>query len=392
MKRLAIIGSTGSIGQNTLHVVQQLPDRFEVFALAANRSVKLLAEQVKIFHPRFVALTDGTRVDDFVQSCRELQTPIPEIVTGDEGLRAAASASEVDIVVSGAVGAAGLLPTWVAVQSGKTVALANKESMVLAGELLSKTAAKTGARILPVDSEHCAIDQCLRAGKREEVRRLILTASGGPFRNMPVDEFEQITPQAALNHPTWRMGQRITIDSATLMNKGLEVIEARWLFDIPETRIDILVHPQSIVHSMVEFADGSVIAQLGTTDMRHPIQYALTYPERCASSVPGLDWAAAAKLEFSPPDTSKFPCIRLAYQAIQLGGTAPAVLNAADEVAVQAFLENRIAFTEIPRLIENTLNAHSVDSRVTFENVMSADAWARRHVWAMVAHAKMARS
>jgi 1-deoxy-D-xylulose-5-phosphate reductoisomerase len=209
---------------------------------------------------------------------------------------------------------------------------------------------------------------------------------------MPADEFEQITPQAALNHPTWRMGQRITIDSATLMNKGLEVIEARWLFDIPETRIDILVHPQSIVHSMVEFADGSVIAQLGTTDMRHPIQYALTYPERCASSAPGLDWAAAAKLEFSPPDTSKFPCIRLAYQAIQLGGTAPAVLNAADEVAVQAFLENRIAFTEIPRLIENTLNAHSVDSRVTFENVMSADAWARRHVWAMVAHAKMARS
>jgi 1-deoxy-D-xylulose-5-phosphate reductoisomerase len=392
MKRLAIVGSTGSIGQNTLHVVQHLPQRFEVYALAANRSVDLLAEQVRTFRPKIVALTDGSRQDDLARRCREHGIPAPEILTGDEGLRTVASVPEVDIVVSGAVGAAGLLPTWAAVQAGKTVALANKESMVIAGELLSTTATRTGARILPVDSEHSAIDQCLRAGQRHEVRRLILTASGGPFRNLSPADLEQVTPQAALNHPTWRMGQRITIDSATLMNKGLEVIEARWLFDIPETRIDILVHPQSIVHSMVEFADGSVIAQLGTTDMRQPIQYALTYPERCASSVPGIDWTTQTKLEFNPPDTTTFPCIRLAYRAIQSGGTAPAVLNAADEIAVQAFLENRIAFTDIPRLIENTLNAHSGDSKVTFESVMAADAWARRHVWTMVPHVKMAKS
>jgi 1-deoxy-D-xylulose-5-phosphate reductoisomerase len=392
MKRLAIIGSTGSIGQNTLHVIQHLPDRFEVYALAANRSVETLVDQVKSVRPKVVALADATRLDNFTRACRAQGISIPEVVTGDDGLRSVAGASEVDIVVSGAVGAAGLLPTWVAVQSGKTVALANKESMVLAGELLSTTAAKTGARIIPVDSEHSAIDQCLRSGKRDEVRRLILTASGGPFRNTSAEDFARITPQDALNHPTWRMGQRITIDSATLMNKGLEVIEARWLFDIPETRIDILVHPQSIVHSMVEFVDGSVIAQLGTTDMRQPIQYALTYPERHTSCVPGLDWTTASRLEFTPPDTAKFPCIRFAYQAIQVGGTAPAVLNAADEIAVRAFLDNRIPFTEIPRLIEETLNAHSVDHDVTFETVMAADAWARRHVWGMVPHARMAKS
>jgi 1-deoxy-D-xylulose-5-phosphate reductoisomerase len=392
MKRLTIIGSTGSIGQNTLQVIRHLPDRFEVYALAAHRSVEVLLEQVKSFHPKVVALADETRLDDFMRACQERGIRAPEVVTGSEGLRAVASAPEVDIVVSGAVGAAGLLPTWVAVQAGKTVALANKESMVLAGELLSRTATKTGARIIPVDSEHSAIDQCLRSGKRDEVRRLILTASGGPFRNTSAEDFERITPQDALNHPTWRMGQRITIDSATLMNKGLEVIEARWLFDIPENRIDILVHPQSIVHSMVEFVDGSVIAQLGTTDMRQPIQYALTYPERYPSCVAGLDWTTAARLEFTPPDTTKFPCIRFAYQAIEQGGTAPAVLNAADEIAVRAFLDNRIAFTEIPRLIEDTLNAHSIYHDVTFENVMAADAWARGHVWGMVGRARMAKS
>jgi 1-deoxy-D-xylulose-5-phosphate reductoisomerase len=392
MKRLAIIGSTGSIGQNTLKVVQHLPGRFEVFALAAHSSVSVLAEQIATFSPQVVTLMEAGRLDDLVRHCRERGVRLPEILTAEAGLRAIASAPEVEVVVSGAVGAAGLLPTLVAVEAGKTVALANKESMVLAGELLRKTASRTGARIIPIDSEHSAIDQCLRSGKPDEVRRLILTASGGPFRDTPKDQLPRVTPEDALNHPTWRMGRRITIDSATLMNKGLEVIEARWLFDIPETRVDIIVHPQSIVHSMVEFTDGSVIAQLGTTDMRQPIQYALTWPERLESSVPGIDWTTAGKLEFLPPDKEKFPCVELAYWAIRQGGTAPAVLNAADEVAVQAFLERRIAFTDIPRLIGDSLDAHEAAPAVTFENVMAADAWARRFVSGKVAHARMAKS
>jgi len=392
MKRLAIIGSTGSIGQNTLEVVRHLHDRFEVFALAAHRSVDQLLGQVKSFQPKVVALSDETRIEDFHRGCREQGIRVPEVLTGQEGLRTVASAPDVDIVVSGAVGAAGLLPTWAAVQAGKTVALANKESMVLAGELLSKTAAATGARIIPIDSEHSAIDQCLRSGRHHEVRRLILTASGGPFRNTSVEEFSQITPENALNHPTWRMGPRITIDSATLMNKGLEVIEARWLFDIPEEEIAILIHPQSIVHSMVEFVDGSVVAQLGTTDMRQPIQYALTYPDRLESCGAGLDWSTAGKLEFALPDPERFPCLRLAYAAMKQGGTAPAVLNAADEVAVRAFLDRRIAFTEIPRLIEDALNAHSTGKADSFEGVMTADQWAREHVLGILPHARMAKS
>ena len=392
MKQIAVIGSTGSIGQNTLQVVRHLSDRFQIFALSAHSSVTLLADQIEAFQPQVVTITDSSRLDELARLCRGRGLRLPEMLSGDEGLRAIASAPEVDIVVSGAVGAAGLFPTWVAVQAAKTVALANKESMVLAGELLRGTALKTGARIIPIDSEHSAIDQCLRSGSREEVRRLILTASGGPFRNTPAEQLDRVTPEDALNHPTWRMGRRITIDSATLMNKGLEVIEARWLFGIPEDKVDIMVHPQSIVHSMVEFSDGSVIAQLGTTDMRQPIQYALTYPDRFASCVPGIDWSTANRLEFMPPDTARFPCIQLAYRAIQQGGTAPAVLNAADEVAVQAFLERRISFTDIPRLIEDTLDAHEGGSGVTFESVMAADAWARRFAMEKVDHVRMARS
>src|SRR5262249_27264275 len=334
MKRLAIVGSTGSIGRNTLRVVEHLSERFRVFALAANSTVDLLAEQTAAFHPSVVAITDTTRVDVFRNCCREKGIAVPEVVTGEQGLRQIASASEVDIVVSGAVGAAGLAPTYSAVDSGKTVALANKEAMVLAGELLQKTAKKTGATIIPVDSEHSAIDQCLRSGRLNEVKRLILTASGGPFRQTPVEQFPEISPEQALNHPVWKMGKRITIDSATLMNKGLEVIEARWLFDLPAEKIDIMVHPQSVVLSMVEFVDGSIVAQLGTADMRTPIQYALTYPERLPSPVAGLDWAAVSRLEFMPTDRKKFPCISLAYHAMRAGGTMPAVLNAADEIAV----------------------------------------------------------
>jgi 1-deoxy-D-xylulose-5-phosphate reductoisomerase len=389
MKQLTIIGSTGSIGQNTLDVVKHLDGRFRVFALAAHRSVDRLAEQVEAFHPQVVTLMDGSKVDAFHACCRERGIRTPETLVGEDGLSAISSASEVDVVVSGAVGAAGLLPTWSAVQAGKIVALANKESMVLAGELLSETAAKTNASIIPIDSEHSAIDQCLRSGKRDEVKRLILTASGGPFRNTPAAQLEHVSIEDALNHPTWRMGKRITIDSATMMNKGLEVIEARWLFAVAEDRVDIMVHPQSIVHSMVEFNDGSVIAQLGTTDMRQPIQYALTWPDRFVSCVPALDWAAASRLEFMAPDLEKFPCIALAYSAIKAGGTAPAVLNAADEVAVDAFLQGEIRFMDIPRTIRATLEAYKGAAATTYENVIAADAWARQFAGEWIGHAKI---
>jgi 1-deoxy-D-xylulose-5-phosphate reductoisomerase len=378
MKRLAVVGSTGSIGQNTLRVVEHLSDRFNIFALAANSAVDRLAEQTAAFRPSVVAIAEKRRVEDFRRRCLELRISVPEIVTGEQGLRQITSATEVDIVVSAAVGAAGLEPTYSAVASGKTVALANKEAMVLAGELLRKTASRTGARLIPVDSEHSAIDQCLRTGDYGEVRRLLLTASGGPFRETPREEFANITPEQALRHPTWQMGKRITIDSATLMNKGLEVIEARWLFNITPEKIDIMVHPQSVVHSMVEFVDGSVMAQLGTADMRQPIQYALTYPERLPSPVASLDWTAVSRLDFAPPDRQKFPCIGLAYKAIQMGGTAAAVLNAADEVVVEAFLDRKIPFSVIPQVIGATLDAHDVQPADGLESIMKADYWARQ--------------
>jgi len=379
MKRLTLIGSTGSIGQNTLRVVEHLSHRFQIFALAANSAARQLAEQAAEFHPAVVAIGDAGRVDEFQQRCRELKVSIPEIVTGESGLRKITSAADVDIVVSAAVGAAGIQPTYTAVASGKTVALANKEAMVIAGELLRKTAASTGARIIPVDSEHSALDQCLRSGHPTEVRRLILTASGGPFRDTPHDRFSSITPEEALKHPTWKMGKRITVDSATLMNKGLEVIEARWLFDIPAEKIDIMVHPQSVMHSMVEFVDGSVVGQLGTADMRQPIQYALTYPERLSSPVPPLDWNLVSRLDFMQPDRKKFPCISLAYRAIEAGGTAPAVLNAADEIAVEAFLNRKISFSDIPKLIAGTLEAHKPNKADRLETIIEADTWARKY-------------
>jgi 1-deoxy-D-xylulose-5-phosphate reductoisomerase len=377
MKRLTVVGSTGSIGQNTLRVVEHLSDRFTVFALATNSAVDRLAEQCATFRPRVVAIMNASRVDEFQERCRSLHIPVPEILTGERGLCQIASADEVDIVVSAAVGAAGLPPTYSAVAAGKTVTLANKEAMVLAGELLRATASRTGAQLIPIDSEHSALDQCLRSGQRGEVRRLILTASGGPFRNTPIEDFKHITPEQALKHPTWQMGKRITIDSATLMNKGLEVIEARWLFDIASEKVDIMVHPQSVVHSMVEFIDGSVIAQLGTADMRQPIQYALTYPERFPSPVASLDWTEVSRLDFALPDRRKFPCLGLAYRAITMGGTAPAVLNAADEVVVQAFLDRRIPFLAIPEVIERTLDAHVVQPAESVGSIMRADAWAR---------------
>jgi 1-deoxy-D-xylulose-5-phosphate reductoisomerase len=378
MKRLAVVGSTGSIGQNTLRVVEHLSDRFKIFALAANSAVDRLAEQTAAFRPSVVAIAEARRAEEFRTRCVDLGISVPEIVTGEHGLRQIASATEVDIVVSAAVGAAGLEPTYSAVAAGKTVALANKEAMVLAGELLRQTASRTGARVIPVDSEHSAIDQCLRSGDHGEVRRLLLTASGGPFRETPREDFGGITPEQALRHPTWQMGKRITIDSATLMNKGLEVIEARWLFNIPPEKIDIMVHPQSVMHSMVEFVDGSVIAQLGTADMRQPIQYALTYPERLPSPVASLDWSAISRLDFAPPDRQKFPCLALAYKAIHMGGTAAAVLNAADEVVVEAFLNRKISFSVIPQVIDATLDAHDVQRADCLESILKADSWARQ--------------
>jgi 1-deoxy-D-xylulose-5-phosphate reductoisomerase len=377
MKRIALIGSTGSIGKSTLSVVEHLSDRFSIFALTANSTVDLLADQVAAFRPKVVGIADPKFVNDFRKVCAAKSIAVPEIVMGREGLTQIATASEVDTLVSAAVGAAGLWPTYAAVAAGKNVTLANKEAMVLAGELLRKTARTSGSSIIPIDSEHSAIDQCLRSGNHTEVGRLILTASGGPFRETPVERFASVTPEEALKHPTWRMGKRITIDSATLMNKGLEVIEARWLFDVPPEKVDIMVHPQSIVHSMVEFVDGSIVAQLGTADMRQPIQYALTYPERLVSPVAPLDWATAARLDFNPPDRAKFPCIGLAYDSIKAGGTAPAVLNAADEIAVDAFLNRKIRFTDIPDLIRRTLESHSNQQECALESILEADQWAR---------------
>ena len=377
MKRIAIIGSTGSVGRNTLNVVDYLDGELEVVGLAANRSVTVLAEQAARYRPHTVVVADSSQLESFHKECAALGIEVPQVLDGVAGLCSLAAADEVDLVVSAAVGAAGLEPTYAALASGKPVALANKEAMVIAGELLRETANESGAIILPVDSEHNAIDQCLRAGHSREVRRLILTASGGPFLNRPTSELGNVTPEEALEHPTWKMGPRITVDSATLMNKGFEIIEARWLFDIQAPSINVVIHPQSVVHSMVEFVDGSIVAQLGAADMRGPIQYALTYPERKASPVPPLDWTALPALEFQKPDRTKFPALSMAYRAIEIGGTAPAVLNAADEIAVEAFLQGRIRFNEITGVIESVLDAHEPGPADTVARVLAADGWAR---------------
>jgi 1-deoxy-D-xylulose-5-phosphate reductoisomerase len=378
MKQISILGSTGSIGRNTLRVVEALNGDFKVAALGAGTSVALLAEQITQFKPRVVAVAD--------EACAELlekelhqrgYTNKPHIGIGVDGLCEVALCEDVEIVIGAVVGALGLLPTYRALEAGRRVALANKETLVIAGELMTRTAEKSGAELLPVDSEHNAIHQCLRGEKHSEVKRLILTASGGPFRTASHEVIENATPAAALKHPTWRMGDKITIDSATMMNKGLEVIEARWLFNRSADEISIVVHPQSVVHSMIELIDGSVIAQLGVTDMRHAIQYALTYPARLPSELPPLNLAQAGTLEFYEPDTERFPCIALAYQALRAGGTMPAVLNAANEIAVAAFLEERIKFGQISRLIRAACEAHTPLPVNDLDTVLTADHWAR---------------
>ncbi len=378
MKSISILGSTGSIGRQCLDVVSRHPGRFRVVALAAGSSFDTLVEQVRLFRPELVSVGDASRVREFQSRLGPSNGRGPEIHAGAEGLEAVATHPSAEIVVSAAVGVVGLPATFAAVQRGKTVALANKEVLVAAGEVVMAAARKAGVALLPVDSEHNAIHQCLRAGGLKEVRRLVLTASGGPFRTTPVSRLARVTPKQALAHPNWRMGPRITIDSATLMNKGFEVIEARWLFDVPLDRIDVVIHPQSIIHSMVEFVDGSVLAQLGPPDMRLPIQYALTYPERVPAAGFSLDWSRIERLEFAEPSPRKFPCLELARQAIRRGGAAPCALNAADETAVAAFLAGRLPFPGIARVVERVLERTPTAPLASIGDVLAADREARR--------------
>jgi len=376
VKRITILDSTGTIGRRALELVAQFPERLAVAGLAARGSnLEQLREQILRHRPQAVALLDPGAVD---RLARELPPPRPELLGGLDGITAVAAQTDAALVLSALVGGVGLLPTMAAIRAGRGVGLANKEALVMAGALMTAAARAAGVELLPVDSEHSAVFQCLAGGKREEVRRILLTASGGPFASRPREELEGVTPAEALRHPTWRMGAKITVDSATLMNKGLEIIEAYWLFGLPLSRIEVVIHPQSIVHSMVEFVDGSVLAQLGVPDMGIPILYALTYPDRVASEAPTLDLTRVGHLTFLPPDTGKFPCLALARQAAEAGGSAPVVLNAANEVAVEAFLAGRIGFTRIPALIAEALEAHPARPIERLEQCLEIDAETRR--------------
>ena len=367
IKQVAVLGSTGSIGRQTLEVISAHPRRFRIIGLAAGKNLDLLTRQISQFKPRFVYFQDK-------------KSPLANADGKFLSLEEMASHPEVDIVVMATSGKWGLQPTLAAVRAGKRLALANKESLVMAGELITAEARRNGAKILPVDSEHSAIWQCLE-GETGKPTRIILTASGGPFYNYSQAKLNKVTVEQALKHPSWRMGRKVTIDSATLMNKGLEVIEAHWLFDLPFDSINVLVHPQSIIHSMVEFGDGSVKAQLGCPDMRLPIQYALSYPERLPNpQLPRLDWENIKELSFAPPDLKAFPCLRLAIEAGRQGGTYPAVLCGADEVAVELFLSGRIKFTDIARLVEPVLEGHKATSHPTLEEILVADSWGREEV------------
>jgi 1-deoxy-D-xylulose-5-phosphate reductoisomerase len=379
VKKLSILGSTGSIGRQCLSVVEALPGRFVIVALAAGGNLEELAGQIVRHRPELVSVADAAKASELEAKLRATGvSPLPEIHHGAEGLLAVATHGAADIMVSAAVGVVGLPATYAAVRLGKTVALSNKEVLVAAGELVMAAAKHAGQELLPVDSEHNAVHQCLRGGVRDEVRRLVLTASGGPFRKTPLASLANVTPEQALAHPNWRMGNRISIDSATMMNKGFEVIEARWLFGVRSDQIDVVVHPQSTVHSMVEFVDGSVLAQLGPTDMRMPIQYALTYPERVASNQVALDWSKLKRLDFAKLSTRRFPCLRLAREAMKKGGALPCALNAADEIAVAAFLERRLPFLGIPEVIERVLARTPKIKLSAIEDVLAADVEARR--------------
>jgi 1-deoxy-D-xylulose-5-phosphate reductoisomerase len=383
---IAILGSTGSIGCNTFRVLESLGrEQFRVVALGAGRNVLKLADQIIRHQPELVSVENEEVAEELRTELSKRNVSHPRIVTGEAGLVEVATHEGADCVVSATVGAVGFVPTLRALEAGKRVALANKETLVMAGELMTRAAEKSGAELLPVDSEHNALHQCLRGEKLSEVRRIILTASGGPFRTKDRAAIAVATVAEALQHPTWNMGAKITIDSATLMNKGLEVIEAHWLFGFGADEISIVVHPESIVHSMIEMVDGSVIAQLGVTDMRHAIQYALTYPGRYASDLPSLDLARLSSLHFEEPDPERFPCISLAYRALRTGGTLPAAMNAANEEAVQAFIEERISFVEIPRVIEAVMDAHQTVPVDDLDAVVAADQSARADARARIA-------
>ena len=384
MKQIAILGSTGSIGTSTLSIVASYPERYGVASLAAGRNVELAFQQCARWRPLVASMATPELAQQLALRLRSSGITGIEVVSGSEGSIRVATLPEVDFVVSAIVGVAGLEATYAAVMAGKPIGLANKECMVAAGEILTRAAREKNVPLLPIDSEHNAIHQCMRAGTRREVKQIWLTASGGPFRKLPLSEFDHITMEQALKHPTWVMGQRITIDSATLLNKGLEIIEACRLFDLPPAQVKVTVHPQSTVHSLVEYVDGSILAQISVTDMRLPILYALSYPERVESELT-FDMQALADLHFEPPDLARFPCLRLAYEAAEAGGAHPIALNASDEVAVAAFLEGRISFMGIPRTIEEVLAATPASHPATIAEVLAVDAESRERARAVIA-------
>ncbi|HHY38948.1 MAG TPA: 1-deoxy-D-xylulose-5-phosphate reductoisomerase [Clostridia bacterium] len=377
---ISILGSTGSIGRQTLEVVSFLSDRFRVIGLSGRSNLRVLASQVEKYRPRVVGIESPDQTDDFIRLLKEKglnPDEYPELVYGNEGMTAIATLPEVEQVMVAVVGIAALVPVLSALEAGKRVALANKECLVTAGHLVMEASKRSGGRIVPVDSELSAIFQCWRAGSGRQVKRVILTASGGPFFDLDKEALKNVTPAEALRHPTWRMGKRITVDSATLMNKGFEVMETRWLFGLSVDRIDVLIHPESVIHSIVEFEDGSQVAQLGTPDMRLPIQYALTYPDRYKSLVDPLDLALVGRLTFKPVDLERFPCLRIAYDASKGISTLPAVINGADEVLVDEFLSGRIGFTDIPRIISMVAAEHKPKEEPSLEEILRADTWAR---------------
>lgn len=382
MKKLTILGSTGSIGVNTLEIVAAFPERYQVVALSAGNNIDLLLKQIETFRPQLVSVASE-------QGAENLSTRLEgydvEVVCGIEGLIRCATHKDAQMVVAAIVGAAGLVPTMAAIKSGKDVALANKETLVAAGQLVMAEVARQGCCMIPVDSEHSAIFQSLAGQRSEDIRRLILTASGGPFRQHSVEQLAAVTPADALAHPNWDMGQKISIDSATMMNKGLEVIEAHWLFQVPAEQIDVHIHPESIIHSMVEYRDGAVLAQLGIPDMKTPIAYALSWPQRLPLKQEPLDLTAAGRLTFEAPDNVRFPCLRLAYDALKTGGSLPAVMNAANEIAVDAFLKRKISFSGIPRLIERVMENHSREELTTLDKVLQADRWGRKEARTVIA-------
>ena len=386
MKKLSILGSTGSIGVNTLEIVAQHPDKFHVVALAGGKNLRKMEEQIVRFQPDLASVMDEERARQLRQN---LSPPYTRILSGTEGLMAVATHPQAEMVVSALVGSVGLLPTLAAVRAGKNLALANKESLVMAGEILVREVRNYGVTLLPVDSEHSAIFQVLAGHRKEEIRRMILTASGGPFLKAPLKELKKVTPREALNHPQWRMGKKVTIDSASLMNKGLEVIEAHWLFGVSPSKIEVHVHPQSIVHSMIEYIDGSMIAQLALPDMRGPIAYALSYPQRLDLQLPALNLFEVGPLSFIPVEEKRFPALRLAYQALEEGGTMPAVLNAANEVAVEAFLQGRLSFPKIPRLIQETMKHHRPRLQNSLEDILHAHSWAQETAQQIINRGKL---